>query len=461
MPVRVREAYEGIRHGKREGESAVKRLLVIAFDFPPRRTSGVYRITGLAKYLLRYGWEPTVVTIQGIAGDCEDPLLLERIPSQVEVVRTPYLRIAGWEDVAAKSVMKLGALQSRPKNLQPSRVDRALRSLGALLRSCLYFPDETVGWVPFGLAAAARLHVEKRFDAMYTTSPPRSAPVIGLFLRTSFRVPWVAEFRDPWYPPRRPLRRCFERWLQLHLLRNADAVVAHSKGFGEELIRSYRVPPKKLAVISNGFDEDDFSSENGHSCEPLTRGYFHLSHFGTVYPNRSGKFFPALAELLRECPRLKQRLRVNIIGFPDREVEHYARSDELREVIQIHSFMSHDDSIRAMRSSHSLLVFWADPYCSRLTVAGKLYEYLRAGRPILALDWGGETKELVERGGAGSVVCPDDVEGIKRALRKMLSEDANQNPPRPARPEFVAQFRYDRLAARLAGVLDEISGNNH
>jgi glycosyltransferase involved in cell wall biosynthesis len=265
----------------------------------------------------------------------------------------------------------------------------------------------------------------------------------------------VAEFRDPWYPPKRPWRPRFERWLQLLMLHRSDAVVVHSKGYGQELTDSYRVPQGKITVVSNGFDEDDFGLDHLPRTGLLEPGYIHVSHFGTVYPSRSGKFFQALMELAQECPGVKERLRVNIIGFPDSEAEEYARSEELREVIRIHNFMPHEDSIQAMRSSHCLLLFWGDPEFSRLTVAGKLYEYLRVGRPILALDHGGETRELILGANAGWAVSPDDVPAIKQVLRSVIQNNQKEIP-QPVRPDFVAQFRYDRLAGKVAEVLNSV-----
>jgi glycosyltransferase involved in cell wall biosynthesis len=432
-----------------------RRVLVIAYDFPPRRTSAVYRVTGLTKYLGRFGWKPVVLTIQGRPGDIEDPLLLQRIPPGTEVVRTKFMRISGWENRAASTLRKAGALGSRAEDTRQPWLDRVVRRLGDFIRSCIYFPDDTVGWVPYGFARAVKLHRQRAYDVVYTTSPPHSAPVIGLLLKTIFGIPWVAEFRDPWKPPKRLLRTKFERWLQLAMLRKADVVVVHSKGYGHELRDLFGVPENKILNVSNGYDEDDFNVNYDEIREPLPPGYIHLSHFGTVYPQRSGRFFPTLAEFIRECPEAKSRLRVNIIGFPDVEAQRYAFDSELRDVIKIYSFMPHFETLKAMKSSRCLLLFWSDPEYSRLTVAGKLYEYLRVGRPILALDHAGETKELIEGANAGWVVHPEDSKNLKQVLRRIVSGCRGQDPPPPETREFVAQFRYDRLAGRLAGALEK------
>jgi glycosyltransferase involved in cell wall biosynthesis len=434
----------------------VKRVLAIAFDFPPRRTSAVYRIVGLLRYLRGFGWDPTVLTVQPLKGDIEDGTLQGKLPRDLQVVRTPYVNISGWEETALEGVRTLRQPEERPAvSGRGSSTPPFLRSAAEFLRSCFYFPDDTVGWIPFALSEAIRLHFEKPFDAIYTTSPPRSAPVVGLLFKSLLNIPWVAEFRDPWYPPKRPWRRMFERRLLLAMLKKATKVVVHSRGYGEELRKSYGVPASKVAVICNGFDEDDFAPSACASTNLFTPGHLHLSHFGTVYPNFSGEFFPALAELVEERPELKERLRVNIIGFPDDVVFRYAASSGLGEVIRVHKFIQHDEAVAAMRASHGLLLFLAKPEVSRLSGLGKIYEYLRVGRPILAVAPEGGTRELVLQAEAGWAVHPEDRLGIKSALLQIAQQNPSDPPALPKKPDFVNQFRYDKLSHQLALVFDE------
>lgn len=432
-----------------------KRVLVVSYDFPPRRTSAVYRMTGLTKQLPELGWQPTVLTVRREAGE-QEPQLLEKIPPQVEVVRTRYLRISGWENSTARAVRGLGALRQVSTATRQPRFDRCLRSLGELVRSTLYFPDDTAGWIPFGLAKAIQLHRQQPFDLVYTTNPPRSAPIIGWLLKRICRVPWVSEFMDPWYPPPGRLRRRSEDWLQRRLMREADRVVVMVRQHAEELRRLFAVPAGKLAVVRNGFFEEDFTFPETSENEVLPPGYFHFSHFGTVYPENAGSFFPALAELVRECPEWKERLRVNIIGCPSEEALCYAAEGELRGIIQIHGFIEGRAKVlEMMRASDCLLLFWGRPDFSRLAVAGKTYDYLRVGRPIFAVTQEGGVKELVEEAKAGWVVPPDNTQAIKQALKTLLCNYRQGGLHRPLQPEFVAQFRWERQAEILSGVFHE------
>jgi hypothetical protein len=434
-------------------------VLLIAFDFPPRRTSGIYRPAGLTKYLVRLGWEPTVLTVRVGAGELQDPLLLERVPPQVNVVRTRWLNLVAWEDSTATAFRRTGAFSPQANTTRSPKLDRCLRWLADTVRSCLYFPDHTIGWVPFGLAKAIRLAYRQRFDAIYTTSPPRSSLVIGLFLRFLLRTPWVAEFRDPWYPPRRRVRALAERWLLRLIGRKADAVVVMTPGHANEF-HALGIPTRKLNVVSNGFDGEDFDSHRTAAGNGfLAPGYANLTHLGTVYPNCSGKFFEALKELVHECPAWARKIRVNIIGYPDEVVERYAGDEVLQPLLTMHGFIDHSRSIEVMRSSDCLLLFWANPDFARLAVAGKTYEYLRAGPPILAVTLDGPMKTLIETGRAGWVVHPEDMAGMKRILRSAFMDGHSLQPTDPAKMTFVAQFGYDQLARKMADIFERVA--NH
>jgi len=415
-------------------------------------------MTGLTRSLPQLGWLPTVLTIQSEKGT-QEPKLLEKLPADLKVVRTRYWHVDGWENRTHQAIQGAGGLRSTPDNRQPI-FDRHVRALARILRSTLYFPDETIGWVPHALSAAIRLHRQKPFDAVYTTSPPRAASVIGLLLRTLWGIPWICEFMDPWYPPEGRIRRGTENWLQAQLLLKANRVVVMVPQHAQELSQSFAVPSEKFVVVRNGFFEEDFASLE-MTRNLLEPGYIHLSHFGTIYSGNAGRFFPALAELVRESPELKKRLRVNIGGHPSEDVLRWANDADLKEVIRIHEFTpDRADVLRMMRASDNLLLFWARPDFSRLAVAGKTYDYLRVGRPILAVTCEGGVKELVEGAQAGQVVAPDDTEAIKRALKAVISEHRNSRSRNGLpRPEFVEQFRWDRQAENLARVFDEAVSN--
>lgn len=436
----------------------MKKVLALAFDFPPRRTSGIYRPTGMIKYLVKLGWKPSVLTVQTLEDDVEDPSLLERVPPQVRVFRTSFMNVSGWEKPAAQGLRTVE--QVRPvvtgRSRQSGR-DHFLRRAVNLVRACLYYPDDKVGWVPFGLAKAVQLTMAQRFDLIYTTCPPRTTLVIGLFLRLFLGLPWVVEFRDPWYPLGGSWRRKIDDALQSLILRLADSIVVVTQGHKQELMRDFHVPDEKVSVIRNGFEESDFDNMDAQPAGYFEKGFLHLSHFGTIYNDASGTFFQALQELVEESPEVKGSLRVNIIGYPDESVRRSAEGHHLREIVRFYPFIPHDRVLEAMRSSGCLLLFWGRKDYSRLAVAGKTYEYMRIGRPILAIAYEGDMKWLVDNARAGWALNPEDKEGIKEVLRLLIRNHHENLEFEPPDPEFLSQFSYERLAAQLAKVFESVS----
>ena len=440
----------------------IRRVLFVTHDFPPNRTSATYRVTGLTQALPQLGWLPTVLTIQG-RNFTQEPELLQKLPPEVKIVRTKFLPVNGWENKAASRIQNAGALKPQEAvGGKPPAIDSFLRSFAGLVRSTFYFPDHTVGWVPYALSAAIKLHRQNPFDVIYTTSPPRSAPLIGLLLKRFLRVPMVTELMDPWWTSTRPLRRRSDDWLHTQLLRRSDRLIVMLPQHAEELARSFQVPPEKLVIVRNGFFEDDFAAIENTEPNSLDPTYFHFSHFGTIYPGNEGEFFVALAEVLKERPELKSTIRLHLVGFPSTEVVRYTKqNEELKEITQYHGFLpKRKDTLQMMRSSDYLLLCWGRPELSRLAIAGKTYDYLRAGRPILAVTAaGGGIAELIKRAGAGWVLPPDDKQVIKKILRQILGELRKQRLNGPPRPDYVAQFRWDRLAEPLARALQEAVGD--
>lgn len=458
-----------------------KKILLIAYDFPPRRTSGVYRPVAFVRYLLEHGWQPTVLTITDKRPDVRDPGLLEKVPPEVRIVRTPYVRMDGWEDLAMRLTRGRHRHDDGPESpvwagagpsVRQSRLRRWSKGLARLLRGFLYFPDEFVGWLPWGLAAGIKLCMRERFDVVYTTSPPRSTPLIGYFLKLFLGVTWLNELQDPWLLPAGmdgvdigsgnalvgKGRHVLAARVDAGLVRRADLVVTMTRGYAQQLQSQHRLPPSKIACISNGFDEDDFLSPMTEHDGLLEPGFVHLSHIGTIYSRGSGNFFPALADLVRENPEVTSKLRINIIGYPDGEVVEYARQEHFRDMIRVHGFIQHDEALRIMAASHCLLILYDNVFFSRFCVPGKLYEYLRAGRPVLALTHPGEVQELVEGSGAGWVIRPDDTSGIKEVVQTLLRSGASGQPLASPNPHYVAGFSYERLTSELVAALEGLSG---
>jgi glycosyltransferase involved in cell wall biosynthesis len=441
-----------------------KRLLFVNFDFPPRRTSGVYRMRSLATYLRTSGWNPTVLTVRGpvalwtAAELIHDERLLEGLPPDIEVVRTGYLDLQAWERIHPKHGLTRSAANSQASEplaaAKPSLAARIVaplaRSVARTIRSILYFPDPSAGWIPYALFAAIKLQRTHRFKAVFTSSPPRSSLIVGMLFKFLHHVPWTAEFRDPWYEPSGAIRRRSEKWLLRRVLRYADRIVVVTDGHAAALREQFGVDAHHIEVIANGFDEDTFRDLS--ETAPPVKPFVSMLHVGTIYPGFSGRFFDALAELIGESPEIATKVHIDIIGVADSVTAEFSNSPLGQQLMTVHGYRPQTEALAAMFRTDYLLLFLADEAFARQAVSGKMYEYMRVGRPILALTYPGGVQKLIDQSGSGLVLRPDDVATMKDTLRRIIVE---RSTPQPDWREFADQFRYDRLAVKLSRVLDD------
>jgi glycosyltransferase involved in cell wall biosynthesis len=272
-------------------------------------------------------------------------------------------------------------------------------------------------------------------------------------LKRTAGVKWISEFRDPWYPPRGRFRAWLERRVLTHVLNTADGIVLISEGLRDEFVRGFNVPSHKLYVVSNGYDEAEYAALAPQKMFPPDR--LNLSHFGTVYGGFAGEFYKALAQMVTAEPSLAQRVRVNIVGFPDPDTRDAVTSPVLKDVIKTYPFMEQGRALQAMQSSDVLLLFLGNRETSRLSGLGKIYWYLRVGKPVLAIAYEGDCRSLVLRSRCGIVAAPDSVEEIKRAIATLLDEQS-RNKIRPV-AAVVDEFGYGYLASRLGQILNEVA----
>ncbi|MFH1143125.1 MAG: glycosyltransferase [Candidatus Eisenbacteria bacterium] len=432
---------------------AHRRILVFAYFFPPYGGAGVQRIVKFAKYLPDEGWEPTIVTGRGSDYWMADASLAAELGPRVRVVRTSApTGLTALRRIAPRSAGHGRSLRS---------------SVGAIhrwrgLSGWLFVPDSYIGWLPFAARAGSRLLARERFDWILTTSSPDSAHLIGLHLSARHRIPWLADFRDPWtrrlsfHPPTAWHRRRHEA-LERQVLRRAALVTFTSEETRADYQRRFpELPAEKFAVITNGFDEEDFRSL---ASGPPSAERFQILHAGQLNPERAARpFLLGLRRFLDDVPRARARLEARLIGPAyerDRaDIERLGLSGNIR----LEPACRHAEIVRAMRESHLLLLMEHESERGGLILPGKIFEYLRAGRPILGLVPRGAAWNLIERLGAGRCCLPGDAEGCAALLAGYFSAFERGDPEGGACPEDLGMFERRALTHRLAGFLAAAPG---
>jgi glycosyltransferase involved in cell wall biosynthesis len=405
-----------------------KRVLMVAFHFPPLRgSSGFLRTLKFVRYLPRSGWSPVVLTAGVRAYEDSDPGLMGQVPADVPVHRS-FALDAGRHF-----------------------------ALGGRSPGFLHLPDRYATWIPGAIAAGLRLIRAHRIDAIFSTYPVPSAHCIGMALSALSGKPWVADFRDPmWdeYLETSPLALRIRQRIEAAAVRRCRRAVLATEGMREVFLSRYPGQAGKLRVITNGYDEEDFRGIAG--APAAKEGPLTLLHAGLLdkVDRDPVPFFRGVRLALDRGLVAPGALSVQLIGTGNHEeygVE--LRRLELEEVVQLRSPIPYRAALESMAGAGTLLLFQG-PSCNA-QIPAKLYEYLRIGNPILAFTPAeGATGRLVAETRSGRVVDPGDPDAIAQALGEWAAASKNGSLPRADRAT-AARFSREKQAETLAGLLAE------
>lgn len=417
------------------------RLLVLAYYFPPMGLSGVQRTAKFVKYLPEFGWEPWVVTVGGVAYWAFDPSMWREVRGS-PVLRTPSL----------DPLWVLGRVGKR----REVRARRGTQDLLVRLHQAFLVPDNKLGWAPFALRGGMKLLKKRGFGAIYATGPPFTAHLVGVLLKRRSGLPLLLDFRDPWsrspflsFPS--PLHMAVHSLLERVALRAADLCTVTHKGIKGVLNLPSRRPPE-VVVLPHGFDPDDF-----RRTVPGGAGKFAVVYTGAFYGRLTPKYLlEAVRGLLDEYPELREEIELVFVGAFREEDRELVRRWGLEDVVEATGYLPHRQSVERLCEAHlAWLMLGRGPFV-HVWVPGKLFEYIGAGKPILACVPEGAAADLVRSVG-GTVVPPDDVEAIRGALMAYYRKwRAGELSPLPE--EAVRMYDRRLLTGRLAGLLDALTG---
>jgi len=450
-----------------EAGHARRRVLIISYCYPPLATMGTVRPTKLVKYLPGYGWESTVLTVaEDKTKWVRDQMCDER--EGTEIVRAPFPDILSFArstlsragivkpgDPGADSVLTVSA--------GPSSRSGAglLQRTFSLAKSWASFPDRYLLWAPFAIAAGLREMKRNAYDAILSSTPPVTNHIVASALARLTGVPWLADYRDPFtgnaYWEHTRVQRLVAPALERLILRPAGAVTTVSRPLADDLEALLGDRPAGVHEVTNGYDPDDFTGD----VTPRA-GVFSLTFTGLLYGGKRElrPLLEVIEDLVSEGRVDPAKIRVRMFGPVYPELEE-AR-DRLRhpEIVEINGVVSRGVSIEMQRKSTVLLnVIWDDPYTAK-GYGGKIFEYLAAGRPVLA--WnpsGGVLDDLIQRTGAG--VSVKDGPALKAVLEEWLDEfDRTGTVTFRGDPDEVRKYGWDRLSGEFAGILDRLVSND-
>lgn len=415
----------------------MRTVLLAAYYFPPLAGGGVYRPLKFAKYLGQFGWRPVVLTVKSAPYHwASDASLLAELPAGVALVRAP-----SFEPHRLYAVLSLFRLNA----------------LAAWIERVFFIPDDKIGWLPGALWRGYRLIRTYGIDVVLTTGPPHSAHFLGYMLKRWTGCRWVADFRDHWTlnPMGAPRRPALERRWEKTVLTACDRILTVTEGNRKELIETFRLAPGKVRLIPNGYDGEDFEGLPA-SC-PAPDHKLTVVYAGTFYGTRSPEpFLRGLRRLLDRDPGLAGGLRVRFIGKAEDRFLDLIRTLQLEGLVEFLGFLSHREAIEQIVSADALLLVIAPEDGNQNVLTGKVFEYLAAGKPVLALVPEGAASKLLTDARVGVTVAPTDIEAIAEQLHVLYQRHRQHTLAINPDWDVIRRFDRRRLTAQLAEMLNEL-----
>jgi glycosyltransferase involved in cell wall biosynthesis len=422
-----------------------RRLLFIAYYFPPLGGIASMRSANNVKYLSQMGFDVQVLTVNTrFIRHPKDKALLNDIPKSVKVFRS-FCPDAGWLFKLLWG-LKLG-------------------SVVKFLQQRVLIPDAEVLWRPF--AKRKLNYILKNvitFDAAVISSGPPSSLSLGLYLKSRYKIPFICDFRDEWtnnperinvnFPAATQAR---ELVMESRILSAAAGVAYLTDIMKDNFIGHYHfLANKPSAIIPNGFDEDDFAGLQASNH----RDAFHLVYCGSFYDRRQpDPLWKAIVGLFDGGQLQPDKIVVDIIGrnTPAFVLGKYANDERIKRIVKFHGFMSHSASLLEMMKADSLLLYIPSGKNAESVLTGKIFDYIRSGKPVLAVvPPTGLAASIVREARTGYIADYSDIPGIASRLMELyrLWKNRALNQTQPDW-DYINSFSRRELANRLAGLINE------
>jgi hypothetical protein len=431
----------------------MKKVLIISYYWFPSGGAGVQRWLKFTKYLRDFGWEPIIYTPENGEYPSIDMSFEKDIPEGLLVLKTPI-----WEpyNIYRKLTNKKKNQPINAAFISENKKQGWIEKLSIWIRGNFLIPDPRRFWIKSSVKYLTKYLKENPVDAIISTGPPHSMHLIGLGLKKNIpNVPWVADFRDPWtnidfYKELNLtlLADKLHQRLEKKVINTSDCLVTVSEGWKTDF---EKMKPKRIQVISNGYDESDVQQTEVPLDEKFT-----ISHIGTLNAARNPQtVWKVLSEICVENDEFKADLCIQLVGKIDFSVLESIRECGLLENLIKIDYLSHSEAIAKQQSTQLLLLLINQSPNANGILTGKFYEYLASKRPILAIGpIDGDAALVLKETGAGVIVGFSDDITTKKAILEYYSRFKTKTLL--LQTESVERFSRRSLTGKLATLLNSL-----
>jgi len=393
-----------------------KKVLIITYYWPPSGGSGVQRWLKFVKYLVRAGWEPLVFTPENPSFTIEDTSLQKDVPDSVEVIRFPI-----WEPY--QLFFWLSSITGNKTRQQADFISTGKKSLfqkvSAWIRGNFFIPDARVFWVKPSVEYLTDFITRNNIEKIITTGPPHSIHLIGLRLKQlNPALKWIADFRDPWSEwdlldtlSLTSFARKRHIALERKVITTADRVITIAP---YHVNRLEVLSGRKVDLITNGFDTDDFLEVVHVKTEK-----FIIRHIGIVDELRDPRpVMLAIKDLCTSDSDFASQVQIEFIGKVNSSFKTFVNGDsQLSGITKFVDQIPHEQLLKLYGATDLQLLVLAHTAIAPGNLPGKFFEYLASGKPILGVGPpAGDASEILQQTHAGVIKDRNDFDGIKSEL---------------------------------------------
>ena len=429
----------------------MKKVLIISYYWPPAGGVGVLRNLKFVKYLRHFGWEPIVFAPKNADYPQEDLNNFKDIPEGIEVIHYP---IREPFSLFRKFTGRKPSNKTNPVYVRKNNAG-ILDKIAIWIRGNFFIPDARYLWIKPSVNYLSKYLQENKIDAILTDGPPHTNTVIGQQISEEFNIPWLADFQDPWtqvdyYQMMNIGKRANKKhkYLEQKTFSTAKKITIASPTWAKDL---ESIGAKNVDVVYYGYDEDDFkdleSRKSNHE--------FIISHAGILGVDRKPTvFLKALSDLCKENTNFKTQLKIKLAGAVDYSIIEIIKQYNLLDNFEELGNIQRIDALKLMLSSDILLlpVNKADNAKGRLP--GKIYEYLRAQKPILSLGIkNSDVDTILKTTNTGVNFEYDDYESIKSFISDVFNGVYSTKPNH----QEIELFSSYNQTKKIAKYLDEIT----
>lgn len=436
-------AYYSTRLNKRTLHN--KKVLIITYYWPPAGGPGVQRWLKFVKYLPKFNIEPIVYCPENPNYPQTDLSLLDEVSPSLTVLKKPInepYKLASFFLKDTKTISK-GVI---PEKKQQT----FLQKIMLYVRGNFFIPDARKNWVKPSVNYLSTFIKANNIDTIITSGPPHSLHLIGMQLKEKIEVNWFADFRDPWttigYHKQLKLTKGSQKkhqTLERKVLNYANTIIVTSNNTKQEFAKITNQP---IQVITNGFDTENVGVVALDSK-------FTLAHIGSLLSKRNPEIlWKALVELIAEDKNFKQAFQLNLVGLVGASVMDSIAKYNLLDYVNKVGYVSHNESIKFQKQAQVLVLIEINSEETKAIIPGKLFEYMVAERPIIAIGpIETDVEKIIKETNTGKYFNYAEFEALKQQIKVHFK--AFQKAELNSKPVGLQKYSRKSLTNQLANLI--------